>query len=201
MIQEKLIDGLFTIGAVKFGTFTLKSGIVSPIYIDLRLIVSYPNLLKDVAETMWEKIKDVETDCICGVPYTALPIATAISLAHNIPMIMRRKEIKDYGTKRAIEGVFSPGQRCIVIEDLITSGSSIFETVDPLKFEGLEVTDVVVLIDREQGGKQRLEGCGYRLHSVLPITKILHCLESNKQIASATVSEVTNFLQANQITT
>jgi uridine monophosphate synthetase len=196
MPHKSLITQLFDIGAVKFGSFTLKSGIVSPIYIDLRLIVSYPRLLKEVADGMWEKIKLLKADCICGVPYTALPIATAISLAQGIPMVMRRKEVKDYGTRRVIEGVYNYGQQCVVIEDLVTSGASVFETIDPLEHEGLKVKDVIVLIDREQGGKQRLEDCGYRLHAVLTLTSVLRHLETDKKISSKTVSEVLKYIGA-----
>ncbi|MFQ5729255.1 MAG: orotate phosphoribosyltransferase [Waddliaceae bacterium] len=194
MPRENLITKLFDIGAVKFGSFTLKSGIVSPIYIDLRLIVSYPQLLKEVADAMWEKTKRLQVDCICGVPYTALPIATAISLAQGIPMVMRRKEGKEYGTRRVIEGVYNYGQQCMVIEDLVTSGASVFETIDPLEHEGLKVKDVVVLIDREQGGKQRLEDCGYHLHAVLILTSMLQHLEAGKKISSETVSEVLEYI-------
>ena len=192
--MQDLILKLFDIGAVKFGSFTLKNGAISPIYLDLRLIVSYPRLLQEVADAMWEKIKTLKMDIICGVPYTALPIATVISITHGTPMVMRRKEVKDYGTRRIIEGVYNYGQRCVVIEDLVTTGSSIFETIDPLEQEGLKVKDVVVLIDREQGGKERLENCGYHLHSVFSLSVMLQTLKVNKKITRETMSEVTEYL-------
>lgn len=193
-----MLADLFKIGAIKFGDFTLKSGIKSPIYIDLRLIVSYPKLLQEAAHRLWEKGAALPFDCVCGVPYTALPIATAFSINNHVPMVMRRKEVKNYGTKKLIEGAFQPGQTCLVIEDLITSGMSIFETIEPLENEGLKVTDIIVLLDREQGGAKRLEEKGYCLHSLFTMSELLFSLEKEGCITAQTVEDVQNFVKANQ---
>ena len=179
MSDQELICSLHKIGALQFGEFTLKSGQTSSIYINLRKIISYPDILRTVADAMWQKIKDCQFDLVCGVPYTALPIATCISLQHNLPMVMRRKEKKDYGTKQMIEGVFTTGQSCLVIEDLITTGGSIIETADELENAGLTVTNVIALINSEQGGKENLAK-KYRPHTILTMSQILKTLmESN----------------------
>lgn len=186
-MDEKIkncIFSLYHIGAIKFGEFTLKSGISSPIYIDLRLVVSYPSLLRQITDLLWMQIKHLEFECVCGVPYTALPLATVMSIEHTIPMVMRRKEIKQHGTKKIIEGVVQKGKTCLVIEDLITSGSSLFETIEPLEHVGLQVRDVVVLLDRQQGGKQRLEQKGYRVHALLTLTELLNTLKEDQTISS-----------------
>jgi orotate phosphoribosyltransferase len=192
-VIEKIIFELHQIGAVKFGKFTLKNGASSPIYIDLRQIISYPHLLRNVTEIMWEKIRAAKFDIICGIPYTALPIATCMSLAHDIPMVMRRKEKKNYGTKQTIEGKFTANQTCLLIEDVITSGTSVLETADDLEAAGLIIQDIVVFIDREQGGKDNLEKRNYTVHSALTLTEILRIL-SNSTVINANERELINSL-------
>lgn len=178
-----LAKSLYQIGAIKFGEFTLKSGQTSSIYINLRVIISHPQLMRDIAEAMWNKVKENKFELVCGVPYTALPIATCMSLDHNIPMVMRRKEKKDYGTKQLIEGQFKAGQPCLIIEDVITTGGSIIETAVDLIEAGLVVKDLVVLIDREQGGRQNLEK-NYRVHAILTISEILNTLMQSSLVSA-----------------
>ncbi|KAK9811268.1 hypothetical protein WJX72_000943 [[Myrmecia] bisecta] len=201
--KEDLVLRLHEIQAVKFGEFKLKSGIMSPVYLDLRVIVSYPDVLHKVAEMMWHTVKDAKFDVMCGVPYTALPIATCMSLLHGAPMVMRRKEVKDYGTKKAIEGAFKAGQTCLIVEDLVTSGASVMETVEPLqaeglKAEGLKVSDVVVLIDREQGGAARMASNKLALYSAFKLSFILDVLVRHKLVTEDVAAKVHSFLAANQ---
>ncbi|HSW70417.1 MAG TPA: orotidine-5'-phosphate decarboxylase, partial [Gammaproteobacteria bacterium] len=124
-------------------------------------------------------------DFLCGVPYTALPISTCLSLQHSVPMLIRRKEKKAYGTKQKIEGVYKANQRCLIIEDVITSGGSIIETAADLEEEGLQISDVAVLIDREQGGKENLRQKKYNLHAAFTATEVLGILADSSVISEA----------------
>lgn len=199
MTKKELILKLVEIDAIMFGEFKLKTGSVSPIYLDLRVTVSYPEILQAVGEIMWEEVKDLDFDIICGVPYTALPIATAMSLEHNKPMVMRRKEVKDYGTKKAIEGVYQKDQNCLVIEDLVTSGSSVFETIEPLEHEGMRVTDIVVLLDREQGAQENVSGKGYNLRAIFNMTYLLDVLREAGKIEQEMYDKVKKYIEDNQV--
>ncbi len=187
---------LFDADCVKLGTFTLKSGLTSPIYIDLRLLVSYPSLLREAARAMSDLARALTFDRIAGIPYAGLPIGTALALEMDRPMIYPRKETKDYGTRRAIEGEFEPGETVLVVDDLITRGTSKIEAIKPLEEAGLVVRDVLVLIDREQGGAEDLAERGYRLHAVLRLPDILEALEASGCITAEQCTEVIDYLHS-----
>ncbi|XP_064399706.1 uridine 5'-monophosphate synthase-like [Halichondria panicea] len=199
MKMKELVAQLFDIGAIKFGQFTLKSGIQSPVYFDLRLIVSYPPLLAQVSDVLWSAVSEkvAQFQSICGVPYTALPIATLMSSKHNLPMLIRRKEAKSYGTKRQIEGIIVKGSSCLVVEDVVTSGASVLETCADLKRVGLKVAHVVVLLDREQGGRGNVEREGVVLHSVLTMSQLMQYLLETGKVTSETVDMVKAFIREN----
>ena len=131
---------------------------------------------------------------LAAIPYAALPIGTAVALELDLPLIYPRKEVKGYGTARQIEGEYEPGDRVIVLDDLITTGGSKLAAIEPLKAAGLEVRDVVVLIDREQGGGEELAEAGYRLHAVLRLGEMLNLLVEVGRISAGQREKVAGFL-------
>lgn len=189
-----LADNLLSAGCIKFGSFTLKSGLISPIYIDLRRIISQPQLLSQVAEAYKLLISNLEFNRIAGLPYAAIPIATAISLQGNYPMIYPRKESKTYGTKADIEGEYQQGETVLIIDDLATTGGSKFEAIEKLTSVGLVVKDIVVLIDRQSGAKESLSQAGFNLHAVLTINQMLEYWEETGKVEKEKIAETRKFL-------
>jgi len=193
---RELADRLLNAGCIKFGEFTLKSGLKSPIYIDLRRIITDPGLLQQVGAAYLPLLEKLQFDRIAGLPYAAIPIATAISLAGNYPMIYPRKEVKEYGTKAEIEGDYHAGETVVVIDDLATTGGSKFEAIEKLVGAGLVVKDVVVLVDRQYGAKESLSEAGYAMHAVLTINEMLDHWEQTGKVNQAKIVATREFLSA-----
>lgn len=189
----------YKLGIIKFGRFTLKSGIESPFYVDLRPLASDPKILKNLANYLLDMLPLDNFDLICGVPYAALPMATAMSLESYIPLIIKRKEAKEYGTKKMIEGIYQKGQNCLLVEDVITSGKSLIETIAEIEQEDIKVADIVVVLDREQGGKQLLESRGYRVHTLFNISEVCNILQENGDLCDDEVQRINDFLKGNHI--
>ncbi len=182
--HRELIIGLAELGALQFGDFTLASGQRSSLYVDLRLLVSQPSLMQTAARAYARLLEYLDCHRIAGIPYAALPIGAAVSLASGIPLIYNRKEAKSHGLGKDIEGIWRPGERVAVIEDVITTGGSIVSSVELFRSAGLVVEDAVVLLDRQQGGVENLQQAGIRVHSVLALDEVLQLLAATGHIPS-----------------
>lgn len=142
-----MIEELIQCECVKIGNFKLKSGVTSKYYFDMKHLISYPNLLKKIGDEIYKKLDPF--DIICGIPYGGLPIASYISTTYNKPMILLRDKTKDYGLQNRIEGNYSIDDKCVIIDDVITSGKSIQEAIDYLH-DKVNIVKCMAIFDRQQ---------------------------------------------------
>jgi uridine monophosphate synthetase len=154
------------------GEYTLKSGNTSPYYVDMRMVFSFPAIFDHIQQRLAEISQTIVYDRIAAVPYGAIPFATALALAVHKPFIMVRKEAKAYGMQKLIEGMYVAGERVLLIEDVMTTGSSILETIKQIESQGLIVHDIIVLFDRQEGGKEKLKSQGYTIHSMIDVSEL-----------------------------
>lgn len=164
------------IGALQFGAFKLTSGKISPYYVDLRLIPSFPDAFYRICDFYVNLIKEgVGEDNfnrVAGIPVAGMPFASVIAYNLKKPFIYVRKGVRLHGRQRRVEGILTSGDRVLLIDDLITTGLSLMRAAKAIIAEGGLVSDAAVLLDREEGGKEKLEGSGIKLHSLLNISEV-----------------------------
>jgi uridine monophosphate synthetase len=187
-------------GAVKFGDFKLSSGARSPYYVDLRLAPSYPDMLDRIGDLYVEIVKNEiqpkwKIDRIAGVPTAGLPVATVVSQKMRIPLIYVRKEQREHGMGKSIEGVVNADDNVLLVDDLVTTGHSTLEEAAILRGKG-NVKHIVVLVDREQGGPANLEHEGLELHPLVKITDVFAYLRELGAIPPNTYEVVTEYVRA-----
>ena len=186
---ESLIVDLFDIGCLLFGDYVQASGAVFNYYVDLRQIISDPNLFHRVLHAYAGKLQGLEFDRIAGIPYGSLPTATGLSLQLHKPLIYPRKEVKAHGARRLIEGDFEEGDRVVVVDDILITGGSVLEGIGKLESSGLTVQDVVVFIDHggdhDRRARERLAAASYSCHSVLDIAQITAVLQRAGRLSDA----------------
>jgi len=211
--KEQSLDNLwlaqmpFDLGAVQFGNFTVsESAVSSPIFVNPKVLISNPTALRVAAKLMQQEINLAQSlrrarvhsfSIVAGVPVGGLILASAYSLETSTPMIYAR--IRPEGTgKRGIEGRFTKGDTALIIDDLITRGSSTIETAALLEENGLKVKDVLVLIDREHGAAERLRQHGYNLMSILKLDVMLTHYVSKGLISEETYRACAEYLRSKQ---
>ena len=213
MAKEQTLDNLwlaqtlFDLGGVQFGNFTVsESAVSSPVFVNPKVLISNPTALRVASKLMQQEINLAQSlrrarahpfAVVAGVPVGGLLLATAFSLETNIPMIYAR--VRPEGTgKRGIEGRFNVGDAALIIDDLITRGSSVLETAELLEENSLKVKDVIVLVDREHGATERLRRRGFNLISILKLDVMLNHYMSRGLISEETYNICAEYLQSKQ---
>lgn len=196
--KSKVASLFFDSGLLKFGEFTLKSGIVSPFYIDLRKAQSFPETFHAIIDAYAELISDLDPEVlIAGVPEAATPFAAALGYKLNKSMVQPRKVVKEHGTKSSIEGEFKEGDRVILVDDLVTKGDSKIEAIKQAEATGLKVDKLIVLVDREQGGVKFVEEKGYKLEAAFTISELMDTLLSLGKISQEDHTKIISFVKNN----
>jgi uridine monophosphate synthetase len=198
-----LAEDLLRIGAVKFGAFRLKlhdkdpSAPLSPIYVDLRLLRSDPSARTRAVSALGEIASRLEWDVLADVPTAATPLVAILADRTGSSMVSPRKDEKSHGLSQKLDGWAEPGQVALVVDDLITRADSKLEAIQVLRENGLVTKDVLVLLDRQQGGREALEGKGFRLHSVLQLKAILDHYDAKGLVPSPMIASVRSYLASN----
>ncbi len=197
-MNEKIAKALTDANVVKFGQFTLTSGIVSPIYVDLRILPSYPDSMAIVAEELIKLVKKLKPEVVAGAETAGIPLSTAISLKTKIPMIYVRKKPKTYGTGEMIEGVLKKDAKVVLIDDMATNAFSKIKFIEGIKQAGGIVKDVVIVLDREQGGVDALNKEGVKLHSLITLKELLSYMKENNILDDNKYNKILNYLEQNK---
>jgi orotate phosphoribosyltransferase len=176
-VKIEICKILNKIGALQFGAFKLTSGKISPYYIDLRIVPSFPDAFQKICEFYVDFIKnEVQSknfERIAGIPVAGVPFASLIAYSMKKPFLYIRKGVRLHGRQRRIEGILAPGDRILLVEDLITTGISLRNAARAIRAEGGVVTDAAVLLDREEGGEEKLDKSGIKLHALLNVSEIV----------------------------
>jgi len=167
--MSEISKALEECGALQFGEFTLASGAKSSYYINIKKASTNPRVLYLISQLMAEKMQkeNIRPDKIAGIVLGSIPLAAALSMATGIPYVMVRKEQKDHGTKELIEGDLNPGDKVLVVEDVITTAGSSVKAISTLRENGAVVSEIISVVDREGGGKENLAEIGVSLISLV----------------------------------
>ncbi len=201
-----LAKALWALGAIQFGDFTLgRTTLHSPVYVNLRLLVSDPNALSRAARVMHQEVQTLQNmlhphvkpfQRVIGIPFGGLHLSTAFSLRSKVPMVYIHPAKQRNGSKVFVEGRYERGETVLLIDDLITSGGNVIETAEYLKTNaGLTVKDVLVLLDRQEGAKERLRACGYNLISILGLEPMLNYLMASGLIEEKWYRDSIEYIQ------
>jgi uridine monophosphate synthetase len=197
-MNEKVAKALADAKVLQLGEFTLASGIKSPIYVNLRVLPSYPESMKVVADELSKFVKKLKPDVVAGAETAGIPLSTAISLKTGIPMIYVRKRPKTYGTMDMVEGILEKGKKVVLVDDMTTNAYSKLKFVEGIKHAKGIIEDVLIVLDREQGGVEALAKENLKLHSLITLKELLDYMKENNMIDENKLNEILIYLKQNK---
>lgn len=182
--MKDLILKLHSVGAIKFGNFEIKKGFFVPFQIDFSVVISHPQIAKEVCSALYEKGHHFSFDLLCGVSPIGACFANYIAWDKDLPLVLKKPEVK--GIHLKIAGSFKSGQKCLVLQDFFLSGQRTLDTIEDLESEGIKVVDTLAFIDMEMGGKKKIKARGYVPHTVIGIREVLQILNSSGKLSGST---------------
>jgi orotate phosphoribosyltransferase len=197
-MDEKIAQALVDAQVMKFGKFVLASGIESPVYVDIRVVPSYPKSFQSIIEELCKKLEKLKVDVIAGAETAGIPFAAGAALKLDMPMVYIRKRPKGYGTNSMIEGVLTKGQKVVLIDDMMTNGGSKLKFIDGIRAAGAEVENIAIVLDREQGGSEILSENGVEVHSLITLRNMLDYMKEQELVDDDTVNKVLIYLKQNK---
>jgi len=195
-----IADALVNSGALKFGSFKLKSGQISPFYIDLASLLSSPKDFQHIVDVIADEVREIVSSRnihkLASIELKGALILPSVAAKVNIPCLVVRRETKEYGvTGRIAGGEVKKGERILFIDDVVTDGKSKLEGIKPLKEAGATVETILVVVDREHGGRQNLEKLGFQLHAVTTLSELVQSLASNGRITEEEAKTILNYIK------
>lgn len=192
--KKNVALALFDFNILSFGEFKIKSGLISPFYVDLRMLQSHPKAFHIVAKIYAELVADLpENVFLAGIPEAGIPLATAVGYETDRPLIQPRAKIKEHGKGKSVEGDWKPGDKVAIIDDLVTKGDSKIEALEQFKSTELEVLGFYLLIDREMGGLEVMQNAGYKAEIAMTISEVFEILLEENRISEELFDKAMNF--------